>query len=285
MDLFNYDFIFLNNGIIKDDLTTSFNRFETHFNLFVTSSKREYKSIINSNYGYIKDHVILTGMPRYDNLQKRKYINQKKVIMIAPTWRKNIQGVLDILSFESKYSDIFKYTEYFKFYNNLINDKRLIFIMGKYNFKGLFCLHPLYENQWIDFKQNEIFSVIKKCDYQSLLLEASLLITDYSSIFFDFGYLEKPIIYAHFDYTLDGFGAICKDINCVINEILFEIENNFILKKKYEKRIKKFFAFSDCNNCKRIFERIINKKEVKSEYNILYVILFLFLFKIFQIIK
>ena len=74
MDLFNYDFIFLNNGIIKDDLTTSFNRFETHFNLFVTSSKREYKSIIYSNYGYIKDHVILTGMPRYDNLQKRKYI-------------------------------------------------------------------------------------------------------------------------------------------------------------------------------------------------------------------
>ena len=300
MDLFNYDFIFLNNGIIKDDLTTSFNRFETHFNLFVTSSKREYKSIINSNYGYVKDHVILTGMPRYDNLQKLKYTNQKKVIMIAPTWRKNIQGVLDILSFESKYSDIFKYTEYFKFYNNLINDKRLIFIMGKYNFKGLFCLHPLYENQWIDFKENEIFSVIKKCDYQNLLLKASLLITDYSSIFFDFGYLEKPIIYAHFDYeeyresnypkgyfdyTLDGFGAICKDINCVINEILFEIENNFILKKKYEKRIKKFFAFSDCNNCKRIFERIISKKEEKSEYNILYVILFLYLFKIFLIIK
>ena len=75
IDLFNYDFIFLNNGIIKDDLTTSFNRFETNFNLFVTSSKREYKSIINSNYGYVKDHVILTGMPRYDNLQKLKYYN------------------------------------------------------------------------------------------------------------------------------------------------------------------------------------------------------------------
>ena len=129
IDLFNYDFIFLNNGIIKDDLTTSFNRFETHFNLFVTSSKREYKSIIYSNYGYIKDHVILTGMPRYDNLQKHKYINQKKVIMITPTWRKNIQGVIDINSFESKYSDIFKFTEYFEFYNNLINDKRLIFIL------------------------------------------------------------------------------------------------------------------------------------------------------------
>ena len=63
--------------------------------------------------------------------------------MIAPAWRKNIQGVLDINSFESKYSDIFKFTEYFEFYNNLINDKRLIFILGKYNFKGLFCLHPL----------------------------------------------------------------------------------------------------------------------------------------------
>ena len=46
--------------------------------------------------------------------------------MIAPAWRKNIQGVIDINSFESKYSDIFKFTEYFEFYNNLINDKRLI---------------------------------------------------------------------------------------------------------------------------------------------------------------
>ena len=99
-------------------------------------------------------------------------------------------------------------------------------------------------------------------------MQASLLITDYSSIFFDFAFIRKPVIYTHFDYekyrkiyynkgffdfdyNLDWFGPVRKDIGCTINEIIFEMEHNCMIRQKYLTRIDKFFAFSDQNNSER----------------------------------
>ena len=206
----------------------------------------------------------------------------------------NIQGTKDLITYESIHSDTFIYTDYFKFYNDLINDPKLLFQMSKYNYTGIFCLHPCFSAQWVDFNQNNIFSVLDKCDYQKLLLESSLLITDYSSIFFDFAYLRKPIIYSHFDYEeyrdnhyqkgyfdyrTDGFGPICKHINCTVDEIIFEIKNNCNLTKKYLRRINKFFTFSDDNNSKRIFDIIRRNeaKEIKSSKYPLFIIFFIIL--------
>jgi CDP-glycerol glycerophosphotransferase (TagB/SpsB family) len=111
-------------------------------------------------------------------------------------------------------------------------------------------------------------------------LKSSLLITDYSNVFFDFGYLKKPVIYTHFDYNeyrnnhfqkgyfdyeKNGFGPICKDIQCTIKEIIFSIKKHCLLGKKYIKRINKFFKYSDGKNNERIFEEIINVENRKIE--------------------
>lgn len=218
-------------------------------------------------------------MDKLKNIKKND-----NIILIIPTWRANIKGTLDIITYESIHSDTFIFTDFFKFYNNLINDRNLQLYMNIYNYTGILCLHPCFSSQWIDFNQNKYFSVFEKCDYQKLLLKAAILITDYSSIFFDFGYLRKPIIFAHFDYDeyrtnhyqqgyfnyeKDGFGPVCKDINCTIKEIIYEIENNALLRKKYLRRIRKIFTFSDGNNCQRIYEKIkdINNLEnIESNY-------------------
>ena len=39
----------------------------------------------------------------------------------------------------------------------------------------------------------------REYDVQDLLMRCSLLITDYSSVFFDAGYMEKPVIYVSND--------------------------------------------------------------------------------------
>ena len=165
-DLFHFDAVFLQHGIIKDDLSNYLNKFTKNYSLFITSSKREYKSILDPKYGYKPNNVILTGLPRYDNLQRLKdRIKKKKNILIIPTWRMNIKGTRDLITYQSIHSDTFIFSQYFKFYNNLINDKKLLNAMKQYNYTGTFCLHPCFSSQWIDFQQNDVFSVIEKCDY------------------------------------------------------------------------------------------------------------------------
>jgi CDP-glycerol glycerophosphotransferase (TagB/SpsB family) len=293
-DLLHFDLIFLQHGITKDDVSKYLNRFQKNYSLFITSTKREYKSILNFKYGYNKNNVILTGLPRYDNLYRLNKIKRReKIIFIAPTWRMNIKGTTNSINYESIYSETFKFTDYFNFYNNLINDEKLIYVMKKYNYTGIFCLHPTFSSQYKDFTRNHLFSIENKCNYQKNLFKASLLITDYSSLFFDFAYLRKPVIYAHFDYEeyrknhykkgyfdyeRDGFGSIAHDLESTVNKIINEIEKNCLLRKKYLKRINKFFTYFDEHNNDRIYLEIINNQRSKeclreSSSIILYIII------------
>ena len=100
---------------------------------------------------------------------------------------------------ENIYSDNFKNIAFFNIYNRFINEQNLISILKEYNYTGILCLHPFFSKQYIDFTINNYIIIEKRCDYQKLLSSTSLLITDYSNIFYDFGYLKKPIIYLHFD--------------------------------------------------------------------------------------
>ena len=296
-DLFHFDVIFLQNGIIKDDLSSNLNRINKNFSLFITSSKKEYKSILSSKYFYNRNNIILTGLSRFDNLLEIKNIyHQEKLLLIIPTWRTYIKGTRDLVTSKAVYSDGFKNTTFFNFYNNFINDQKLILYLTKYNYTGILCLHPNFSEQNKDFTQNLYFSVNGLCNFQELLAKASLLITDYSSIFFDFAYLKKPIIYTQFDiedyrryhfpegyfnYNKDGFGPVCYDLECTINEIIKQIENNCQLKNKYINRINRFFIFFDKNNNNRIYNGIIKNLEKTEEYFNGFEIYFFFITSIF----
>ena len=278
-DLFHFDYIFIQHGIIKDDLSEELNRINKNFNYIITSSNKEYESILDEKYGYNKSNILLTGLPIYDNLHNlEKSFHKEKIIIIIPTWRKYIQGTFNFYTCENIYSNSFILTDYYNFYNNLINNEQLIKSMKKLNYRGIFCLHPYFSKQSKDFKQNNIFSVLEFCDYQKLILKASLLITDYSSSFFDFAYLKKPIIYSqfdyeeyrtnhyqrgYFDYIIHGFGPVCFNLDCVITKIISKLENNCILEKKYLDRIKEFFKYMDGKNCERLYLNLLNN----SDYN------------------
>ena len=282
-DLIHFDFIFIQHGIIKDDLSNYINRISKNFRLIITSTNKEYKSFLKKEYGYKRNNVIITGMPRYDNLNRMKNnVIKEKILLIFPTWRMYIKGTYDSRTFESIHSINFNSTNYFKFFNNLINNEELLLAMEKFGYIGILCLHPYFSKQYIDFNSNRYFSIIDLCDYQNLLLNSSLLITDYSSIFFDFAYLEKPIIYTHFDYEeyrinhyikgyfdyfRHGFGPICYNIRCTINHIILQFQKNCSVDFKYLKRIKRFFKYKDENNCKRLYNALINDSYIKNLEN------------------
>lgn len=250
--------IFLQHGITKDDISSWLNKFTQNLALFVTSSTKEYESIFQYPYNYDKDVVQLLGFPRYDNLKNEK---DKKQILIMPSWRR-------YLRFESDENIL--NSEYFKRFNSLINNEKLIGIAKKYDYEIIFRPHPRVYNFIELFDKNDYVKIdYERESYQNLFNKGSILITDYSSVAFDFAYLYKPVLYYHYskdyhfdledtfyDYETMGFGEISKSEEKLVDLIAEYVENDCKIKEEYASRIKGFFKYTDRNNCKRVWEAI-----------------------------
>ena len=92
--------IFLQHGIIKDNLTYLYNN-NVNLDLFVCSAKPEYE-YVKSLYGY-KDNVVqMLGLCRYDALYKNEQPTKK--VLLMPTWRYNLQGADKKEFVKSEYS-------------------------------------------------------------------------------------------------------------------------------------------------------------------------------------
>lgn len=266
-DMYQFDFVFLQHGITKDDLSGWLNRMDKNINMFVTSSVREYNSIIYGNYGYDESIVKLTGLARYDRYNDKE---PEKLIVIMPTWRKYINGCFS--GNMPVYCKDFKQSKFFKFYDSLIRSETLRSKMKELGYKGILCMHPMFKPQEEHFKGNDVFT-ISDMPYGEAFKKGSMLVTDYSSVFFDFGYMKKPIVYAqfdedtfyeehsydkgYFDYQRDGFGKVCRKVNECVDEIIRILENNCIQDKVYQKREEDFYYVNkNSSNCRKIMDCI-----------------------------
>lgn len=272
LDLFNFDFIFLQHGIIRHDLSGWLNRYNKNIRLFITSAQREYDSILKCDYYYNDSKVVLTGLPRYDYLEN----NPSGKLIIAPTYRKSLARMKTNTNGARRYDPKFKSTEYFSFYNQIINDQRLTNALSAQNMTGEFYLHPALAAQVIDFNTNNTIKVMDfPYNYRSAFNEGNLLVTDYSSIVFDFAYLKKPVIYVHFDVkdfynqqsydkgdffsdSKDGFGDVVYSYETAIKAIISSIRSGCIMNNKYKNRTEHFYAYFDNNNSKRVYQAIKN---------------------------
>lgn len=268
-DLLNYKFVFLQHGVIMNDVHLPINKCKAGIDMFVTSTKKEYEEIKSEKYMY-NNEVVLTGLPRFDKLQNKK----EKLIVIAPTWRTYLSGPINQQGFHDILED-FNQSEYYKRYSGLLNNDRLIDTLKNKGYKVIFLLHPgfkLYED-FFKKLENEVVEVknVENIKYSEMFAKLSLLVTDYSSIIFDTAYLKKPMLLYQFDselyfkkhykpgyfsYTQDGFGDVIKDEDKLINEIIKNIEDGCQMEEKYIERVKSTFANIDKNNCKRVFEEM-----------------------------
>ncbi len=251
--------VFLQHGITKDNIKCYYNNV-CKFDLFICGAQRECE-YIRKNFGYLPQKVVYTGLARFDEYIKKVHRNEEKFILIAPTWRNWIIN---------KNEDY----EYFFKWNELINDEKFIDYLEEKNINVKFILHQemnkFSDKIKSDSKKIQIYenNII---DYSQMLLSCEMLITDFSSLFFDVAYMKKPIIYFQFDrkefrkkhlqegyfsFENDGFGEIFEKKNDVIYKTAEYINNNFIMENRYSKRVDEFFTRRDGNNCKRIVDEI-----------------------------
>lgn len=268
LDLWNVKVICIQHGLTVQQLAQYQRRTYDNTTLYCLASKYEKKNLMHPVYGYEEDMLKINGLARYDGLKN----NDKKDILITPTWRRNVVSK-GIAYMKKPYNELFKTTEYFRLYNELIHDEKLIDTAKKNGYTITYLLHPAMSPQLEDFDQNGYVKVIAASgdmNYEEVLTQSSLMVTDYSGVQFDFAYMRKPIVYYHpdtlpphyeaggIDYPTQGFGPICTNHKELVDTLCRLIENSCITDEEYKQRADDFFAFDDFNNCQRIYDEILN---------------------------
>lgn len=146
-------------------------------------------------FGINVDNVYPTGVPRSDIFfddeykkyvketlyNKYPFLKEKKVILFAPTFRGNGQA-----------------SAYFPFH--VLDFEKLYKSLGdEYIF--LFKIHPFVNNKLtIPYEYADFFYDFSEFrEINDLLLVTDILITDYSSVCFEYALLEKPMLFFAFD--------------------------------------------------------------------------------------
>lgn len=262
---FNMSVVCIQHGLTIQDIPIYQNRIKDNTELYMLASKYEKKNLLQDVYGYEENQLKLVGLARYDGLKDV----HKKQILITPTWRRSVVKQNNKMGNSREYNPYFKETTYFKVYNDLINDPKLIDAAKKHNYEIIYLLHPVVSCQAEDFHGNEYVKVIPSIgdiSYETLLTESALMVTDYSGVQFDFAYMRKPILYYHpaelpphydnggMDYENNGFGPIILNQKQLVDELCEYMDNECKIKDIYKERADDFFEYSDHLNCQRIYE-------------------------------
>jgi CDP-glycerol glycerophosphotransferase (TagB/SpsB family) len=193
-----------------------------------------------------------------------------------PTWRKYLIKKTLYHKANPDLSTAFVDTVYFKHIAGFLNNERMLDLLASNNLIMVFYPHSAMQKSLSLFKINSNRIRIAKKetdDIQQILKESKMLITDYSSVAFDFAYMYKPLVYyqfdqeeyysshykkGYFDMEKDGFGPIAKTDDRLISAIESIIKNNFDMDAVYQKRVADTFVYRDNKNCERIYNAIMS---------------------------
>jgi CDP-glycerol glycerophosphotransferase len=209
------------------------------------------------------------GYPRNDILIKgnnKEYIHQlklklgipndKKVILYAPTWR------------DDEYHDY----EWYKFNTHMDLDYLKQHLQDEYVL--IIKMHYLIMDKLdVEAYKGFVYVYTPEQDINELYLVSDMLITDYSSVMFDYSLLKRPMIFFtydleqyknnirgfYFDLFEDAPGPAVTD-NAELLESIRRIDYEFSHKYKasFERFYKKFNHKDDGNSSKRAVDKLLH---------------------------
>ncbi|NLJ18769.1 MAG: CDP-glycerol glycerophosphotransferase family protein [Globicatella sulfidifaciens] len=230
-------------------------------------SPNSYSTNIFKGAFQFSGEIIESGYPRNDALNKKlisredllKSLNlplDKKIILYAPTWRDN--------QYHAK-------GEY-KF-NLELDLKALEQELGD-NYIVLLRTHYLIADQ-IDIENYSgfVYDFSTHNDISDLYLVSDILITDYSSVFFDYAVLRRPILFFVYDIKeyrddIRGFyfdlekyapGPLLENNEQLLSALKRLNVDTFEPGPKYEDFIRTYCSLEDGNAAKRVVETLLER--------------------------
>ena len=211
------------------------------------------KTILN---GYPANDILYTenNKESIDKIKDKLNIpKNKKIILYAPTWR----------------DDNFYKKGHYRMNIELDLDKMQKELGNEYII--LLRMHYLITNNInIEKYKGFVYDYSQGYDIQELYLVSDILITDYSSVMFDYSNLNRPIIFFtydieqyrdalrgfYFDFEEEAPGPLVVDTEVVIECLKYIDDINKQYKNKKEKFYNKFCHIDDGNKAKEILDAI-----------------------------
>lgn len=240
---------------------------------FIIATSPIFQKIMASAFRVDENKVIITGSPRNDvffneiknsDLGNDKSVFQrirnfksqgKKIVFYLPTWRDTGGDPLAEANFNL--SALKKF----------LNLNNAVF-MAKFHIRT-----DASQEHWQKLNSEEFLFLPSNTDIYQILPHADILITDYSSVFFDFLLIDRPIIFFPYDFQkyiakdrelyfdFNEFTPGPKVYN--FNELLSQLQRLLKGKDGYGQQRKKIknlcFSYVDGNSSERIFETIYNE--------------------------
>ena len=221
-EMCRYRLIFLQHGVIKDDISRWLNT--KPISLMLTSTRAEYESVVDaqSDYRMSDKEVVLTGLPRHDRLWSMP--KTATTLLVMPTWRRYL------FDKKQKPTASFARSDYVRRWRSVLQSPALRTLLEEYGLRMAFCPHAAVAPFAEVFDPPDYVEVIDQLttpSLQPLFAKTALLVTDYSSVAFELAYVDKPVVYyqfdagqfydgghvgvrGYFDFATDGFGPVCK---------------------------------------------------------------------------
>lgn len=251
------EFIYLRHGISKTNSTRWLRKENKNFAILVATTYPEYQAMLEDDYHYDEGQIRLCGLTRYDHLYDDA--KGKNIIIFMPTWRAYLVNELDVHTDSRTLKKGFDESSFYEMYQKVFSDERLHEAAQKYHYVFKLMLHPAMPRECEKYFMHSGIEILdRNARYRELFAESKLLVTDYSSVAFDFAYLRKPIVYykydaeeffsgkhiydkGYFDEERDGFGEVEYSPENLVDRLIEYMQNGCQLKHLYRDRIEKTF--------------------------------------------
>lgn len=248
--------------------------------VFVVCSELE-RSIAIQELDFLPSQVPITGFARFDELFTDDTPDERRIILM-PTWR-------DWLG----HGEAFPESAFYHYWRELLHDRGLVQAAADHGMEIAVLLHANMRQFTHHFASEGITVLPPGTDVQKLLKSSSLMITDYSSVAWDFAFLDKPVIYFQFDqHALHGPrqpfidfttmlpGDVCRTSDEVIVRLRETLARDCQPTAEHRRRAHAFLEHHDRSSNERIFDvvrsadgprmrltRLRNMRSLRNTYN------------------
>ncbi len=220
---------------------------------FVSAFKIREEKVLEVGYPRV-DYLVNSRFDVNIDLIKARYglPTNKKIILYAPTWRDN--------SFDVKGYKFQLIVDFHK-WKKILGQNTIIL------FKPHYLISNVYQvpEDLTDF----VYLMEANADINDAYLMSDSLITDYSSVFFDYANLNRPIYFYMYDFEeyeqeLRGFylnipNDLPNDVITREDDLLVKINNEDFDYERLRKFNQKFNLWNDGKACSKVVKRIFNE--------------------------